>query len=82
MTQKIIVVEVEANIEQVKNFIYIKDKDARLMTLECESKLVQDDIIKVGNEYDQTVEFKEVSTKSLKDAVTNIQIYLINGRIR
>ena len=52
MTQKIIVVEVEANIEQVKNFIYIKDKDARLMTLECESKLVQDGIIKVGNEYD------------------------------
>ena len=52
MTQKIIVVEVEANIEQVKNFIYIKDKDVRLMTLECEIKLEQDNIIKVGNEYD------------------------------
>ena len=46
------------------------------MTLECEIKLKQDDIIKVGNEYDQTVEFKEVSIKTLKDAVTNIKILL------
>ena len=33
MTQKIVVVEVEAKSEQIKKFIHMKDKDARLVTL-------------------------------------------------
>ena len=73
MTQKIVVVEVEAKIEQIKKVIHMKEKDARLVTLEREINLVQDGFMKTRNEYEETVESKEIRIKTFQDAVTKIE---------
>ena len=76
MTQKIVVVEEEAKIEKIKNVIHMKEKDARLVTLEREINLVQDEFMKTRNEYEKTVESKEIRIKTLQDAVTKIESVL------
>ena len=65
MTQTIVVVEEETKIEKIKTVIHMKEKDARLVTLEREINLVQDEITKARNEYEKTVESKEVHIKIL-----------------
>ena len=61
MTQTIVVVvKEETKIEKNKTIIHTKEKDARLVTLEREINLVQDEITKARNEYEKKVESKKV----------------------
>ena len=50
----------------------MKVEVAKLATLECEINVMQDDFMKVRNDYDKTVEPKEVPIKILQDAATKI----------
>ena len=54
----------------------MKEKDARLVTLEREINLVQDEFMKTCNEYEKTVKSKEIRIKSIQDAVTKIESVL------
>ena len=57
--------EEEANIKKIRKIIHMKVEVAKLATLECEINVMQDDFMKVRNDYDKTVEPKEVAIKIL-----------------
>ena len=50
----------------------MKVEVAKLVTLECEINVMQDDFMNVLNDYDKTVESKAVAIKILQDAATKI----------
>ena len=50
----------------------MKVEVAKLVTLECEINVMQDDFMNVLNDYDKTVESKAVAIKILQDAAMKI----------